>query len=195
VSVQEDDLVAALSALRGGNTSLAGLRRVTGLTPRRIQAAVNLLVEIGAVHQQGHDVASTGRAAPEEVITRATEHVQARGRVEASRVEMMRGYAETTGCRRQFLLGYFGEDYQAPCGNCDTCLAGATGTDATPGTDARQDGRGAFRPSDSVAHATFGDGTVMRVGDDRIVVFFPDHGYKTLDLERVVDDGIMARKG
>jgi ATP-dependent DNA helicase RecQ len=37
----------------------------------------------------------------------------------------MRGYAETTACRRQFLLGYFGEQLSGPCGNCDTCDSGA----------------------------------------------------------------------
>jgi RecQ zinc-binding len=37
---------------------------------------------------------------------------------------MMRDYAETTGCRRQFLLGYFGEQLPGPCGNCNTCDAG-----------------------------------------------------------------------
>ncbi|MGY1837532.1 RecQ family zinc-binding domain-containing protein [Blastococcus sp. SYSU DS0510] len=37
---------------------------------------------------------------------------------------MVRGYAETTGCRRQFLLGCFGEQLPHPCGNCDTCAAG-----------------------------------------------------------------------
>ena len=43
----------------------------------------------------------------------------------SSRIEMMRGYAETDGCRRQFLLGYFGEDLPEPCGNCDTCEDGS----------------------------------------------------------------------
>jgi len=32
------------------------------------------------------------------------------------------GYCETTECRRQVLLRYFGEDPPEPCGNCDTCL-------------------------------------------------------------------------
>ena len=32
------------------------------------------------------------------------------------------GYCETTDCRRQVLLRYFGEEAPEPCGNCDTCL-------------------------------------------------------------------------
>ena len=33
------------------------------------------------------------------------------------------GYAETTACRRQFLLHYFGEDYgKEACGLCDNCV-------------------------------------------------------------------------
>ena len=32
------------------------------------------------------------------------------------------GYCETTQCRRQVLLRYFGEEAPEPCGNCDTCL-------------------------------------------------------------------------
>ncbi|WP_396136978.1 MULTISPECIES: RecQ family zinc-binding domain-containing protein [unclassified Amycolatopsis] len=42
---------------------------------------------------------------------------------------MLRAHAETTGCRRRCLLGYFGEEPATPCGNCDTCEAGATAED------------------------------------------------------------------
>ncbi|WP_306433305.1 RecQ family zinc-binding domain-containing protein [Streptomyces canarius] len=31
-------------------------------------------------------------------------------------MDTARAYAETTGCRRHFLLGHFGEAYEAPCG-------------------------------------------------------------------------------
>src|SRR3712207_8273472 len=53
-----------------------------------------------------------------------SELAEQREKVDQSRVEMMRGYAETTDCRRQFLLGYFGEQLDEPCGNCDNCSAG-----------------------------------------------------------------------
>ena len=40
------------------------------------------------------------------------------------------GYAETTRCRRQVLLEYFGDSGE-PCGNCDTCLSPPKSFDGT----------------------------------------------------------------
>jgi len=37
-------------------------------------------------------------------------------------LDAMLALCETVGCRRQQLLGYFGQESE-PCGNCDTCLA------------------------------------------------------------------------
>ena len=60
-----------------------------------------------------------------KVVEHAVELAEARQRVDRSRIEMARGYAETDACRRQFLLGYFGEDLPEPCGNCDNCADGS----------------------------------------------------------------------
>jgi ATP-dependent DNA helicase RecQ len=49
-----------------------------------------------------------------------------------ARLNALLGLAEALGCRRQVLLGYFGEEAQ-PCGNCDLCDRPARlfdGTDA-----------------------------------------------------------------
>jgi len=42
-------------------------------------------------------------------------------RIEQRKLDALLGYCETVACRRQVLLGYFGEAYEGPCGNCDTC--------------------------------------------------------------------------
>lgn len=42
-------------------------------------------------------------------------------RIQHRKLEAFLGYCETTGCRRQVLLGYFGEELPRACGNCDTC--------------------------------------------------------------------------
>jgi ATP-dependent DNA helicase RecQ len=45
----------------------------------------------------------------------------ARERAEEKLKEMVR-YARSTGCRRHFLLAYFGEVHSDRCGTCDACL-------------------------------------------------------------------------
>jgi len=42
-------------------------------------------------------------------------------RLEHRKLDALLGYCETTRCRRQVVLEYFG-DRSEPCGNCDTCL-------------------------------------------------------------------------
>ena len=52
-------------------------------------------------------------------------------RIELHKLNSMVGYAEGLTCRREALLGYFGEPYPAPCGNCDICLEPPETYDAT----------------------------------------------------------------
>jgi ATP-dependent DNA helicase RecQ len=47
-----------------------------------------------------------------------------------ARLNTLVGYCEASACRRQILLGYFGEHAQ-PCGNCDNCLQDVPQVDAT----------------------------------------------------------------
>ena len=43
-------------------------------------------------------------------------------RVERAKMNSLLGLCESAGCRRATILGYFGESYAGPCGNCDNCL-------------------------------------------------------------------------
>ncbi|HEY3377108.1 MAG TPA: DNA helicase RecQ [Armatimonadota bacterium] len=43
-------------------------------------------------------------------------------RIERQKLNALLGFCETAHCRRQVLLGYFGDELAEPCGNCDTCL-------------------------------------------------------------------------
>jgi len=54
-----------------------------------------------------------------------------RVRIELHKLNAMVGYADGLTCRREALLGYFGEPYPAPCGNCDICLHPPETFDAT----------------------------------------------------------------
>jgi ATP-dependent DNA helicase RecQ len=42
-------------------------------------------------------------------------------RIQRQKLEALLGYCEAVECRREGLLGYFGEKYPAPCSNCDNC--------------------------------------------------------------------------
>jgi len=42
-------------------------------------------------------------------------------RVERAKLNALLGICETTSCRRQAILGHFGEKHPGHCGNCDTC--------------------------------------------------------------------------
>jgi ATP-dependent DNA helicase RecQ len=44
-----------------------------------------------------------------------------RRQVERRKIDALVGYCETVACRRQVLLGYFGEPDHPRCGNCDNC--------------------------------------------------------------------------
>ena len=54
-----------------------------------------------------------------------------RSRREHKRLDALVAYCEAPDCRRQALLGYFGE-FSDPCGNCDVCLDPADKIDGTP---------------------------------------------------------------
>jgi len=45
-----------------------------------------------------------------------------RKRLELGKLDALLGYCESTQCRRQGLLGWFGEPHAGACGNCDNCL-------------------------------------------------------------------------
>ncbi|MDN5870159.1 MAG: DNA helicase RecQ [Nitrococcus sp.] len=60
-----------------------------------------------------------------------SESSEARKRVERHKLDAMLAYCEISTCRRAQLLRYFGEQPQAACGHCDTCLTPPATWDAT----------------------------------------------------------------
>jgi ATP-dependent DNA helicase RecQ len=100
--------------------------------------------------------------------------------VQSSRFEMMRRYAEHTGCRRSFLLTYFGQDYPGPCGNCDNDLH----RPATPHWDEP------FPIGARVATEHFGEGTIQRYDRDQVTILFDDHGYRDVLVSTLVEKNV-----
>jgi len=56
---------------------------------------------------------------------------EARKRVELQKLDALLGYCETTACRHQTLLRYFGEVHAGDCGACDNCLTPVQTWEAT----------------------------------------------------------------
>ncbi|HSU02032.1 MAG TPA: RecQ family ATP-dependent DNA helicase [Nocardioides sp.] len=125
-------------------------------------------------------------AGPEAVVDAVVERAEAQRRLEGSRVEMMRAYAETDRCRSAFLLAYFGAEVRERCGTCDSCEAG-TAPEEDRGDDVP------YAVQDTVQHEEFGLGTVTDVEDDRVTVLFEDVGYRTLSVELVEERGLLAK--
>ncbi|MBX7445727.1 MULTISPECIES: ATP-dependent DNA helicase RecQ [unclassified Arthrobacter] len=202
-SPDPDSLLAMLKVLKAASAPApkSSLAELTGFPARRITSLVNQLQEVGAVSIGKRGIRLKSKAKLPALVKDAVERAEARQRVDHSRLTMMRAYAETDGCRRQFLLGYFGEELPGPCGNCDGCTA-ATGHDkAQPGTDqpgrASDGGRPAsaadepFPLQSAVVHKDWGPGLVMRHEDDVITVLFEHEGYKTLSRSAVMEHELL----
>ena len=163
------------------------LREETGRPATPLARDLNLLEQVSAValDEEGAAHPVEGAPSPGDAAAAARELAEHHERVDQSRVEMMRGYAETTDCRRQFLLGYFGEQLEQRCGNCDNCDAGLS-------QEQPDDGEAPFPAQTAVEHTEWGPGVVMRVEDDRLVVLFEEVGYKTLALAAVLEHDLLS---
>jgi ATP-dependent DNA helicase RecQ len=196
-SPDPDSLLAVLKVLKAadGPTPKSSLPELTGLPARRITGLLNQLEETGAVALGKRGVRLSSKAKLPALVRGAVQLAEARQRVDQSRLTMMRAYAETDGCRRQFLLGYFGEELAEACGNCDACADTArnhAGDGADDGGTA-PGGRAAepFPLQSAVVHKEWGPGLVMRHEDDVITVLFEQEGYKTLSRAAVVENELL----
>ncbi|MDQ0635235.1 ATP-dependent DNA helicase RecQ [Arthrobacter pascens] len=191
-----ESLLAILKILRraDGPVPKPSLAELTGFPARRVTALLNQLQEAGALKTGKRGVRLTSKAKLPALVRRAVELAEARQRMDQSRITMMRGYAETDGCRRQFLLGYFGEDLPQPCGNCDSCQASPRDRESIDdGVPGAVEPAEPFPLQSAVVHNDWGPGLVMRHEDDVITVLFEQEGYKTLSRTAVLENGLLRR--
>ncbi|MHA0284867.1 helicase-related protein [Mycobacterium sp. C3-094] len=182
----EERLRAVLAALSTSRPKrLTRLRDDTGIAGRALTQAVNLLEQAAAARSGRRGFVLVDEDV-EQVLARVRRITEATERVDRTRVEMMRGYAETTDCRRRNLLGYFGEQLSRPCGFCDTCddntARGHPSTEEQP----------AVPPNTAVEHREWGRGVVISGESDRITVLFEEFGYRTLAVEVIRDTEILT---
>ena len=199
-SPDPDSLLAVLKILKaaGAPAPKSALAELTGFPVRRLTGLVNQLEEAGAVTTGKRGIRLASKAKLSALVARAVELAGARQRVDQSRLTMMRAYAETDSCRRQFLLGYFGEELSEPCGNCDVCAAasntsnGVHSSKEERGSDEQRAGESdPFPLQSAVIHKEWGPGLVMRHEDDVITVLFEHEGYKTLSRRAVVEHELL----
>ena len=159
------------------------------VSARAATGLVNLLVEAGAVRITSEGAEAAASLTDAAAAARAVAASERRERIEVSRLEVMRRYAETRDCRRRVLLTYFGDDPAERCGHCDTCRAGTAGR-----TEETRDAADAPFPSGAtVRHRAWGEGSVVEVEPDRLTVFFASEGYKVLALDVVQEEGLLQR--
>ncbi|GAA4612555.1 RecQ family ATP-dependent DNA helicase [Actinoallomurus liliacearum] len=180
----EEELLARVAAAVDGPISRRDLARRVDVSDRRVTALLNLLETAGALRLRRRVEPLPDAPPPQEVAAIAREIAEKHRSVERSRVEMTRRYAELTDCRRRFLLRYFGEVVEDPCGNCDNCRAGT----ATPADSERP----VFASGARVEHQDWGGGTVLGAKEGRLTVVFDEVGYKELLAETVLEEGLLA---
>ncbi|HEY0715990.1 MAG TPA: RecQ family ATP-dependent DNA helicase [Streptosporangiaceae bacterium] len=181
----DETLLAQVAAVTQTPITLRDLAGRSGLSERRLTALVNLLEAAGAVRMNGEIEPVPGGPGPAEAAARARQIAAQYRLVERSRVEMMRRYAEMTDCRRRFLLRYFGEGADDPCGRCDNCDAGRS----TPAGSGRH---GPFGAGLRVEHHEWGRGVVLADEGDRLTVYFDEAGYRELLTSAVLEHHLLT---
>jgi ATP-dependent DNA helicase RecQ len=188
--LDEEQLTEVAEAVEShdGPVDVGELRDETGLSESRLTVALARLADAGALEIEPDGTVTPVEVddeAVDEAVDDAAEAGERRRAFDRSRVDMIRAYAELRDCRRRFLLNYFGEPREEPCGHCDACEAGL----AVAGGGPRPFGLGA-----RVVHREWGDGVVQRYEGDKLVVLFDEVGWKTLDVDLVVDHRLLEAR-
>jgi ATP-dependent DNA helicase RecQ len=187
VDIAELEAVAEAVKDARGPVPPSALQERTELSQSKLSTAVSRLEDAHFVQvlPNGDIVRPRGAPPVPRAIAAAFEAAEGRRQFQRSRLDMIRSYAEAMEtCRRDFLLSYFGEPFEPPCGNCDNCRAGrvkrADRADEPFAVGAR------------VVHADWGEGAVQRYDDHAVVVLFDEVGYKTLSLAVVAERGLLT---
>ena len=157
-----------------GGVSTTDLRKILQLPLTKLKVILALLKKGGYIQMPGPSrYALTQAAHQNRDMALNLANYDTKKSYDQSKLAMIMQYAETSACRRKFILNYFGEDYErGNCGACDNCLRAV-------GHSAAVDPLG-YRIADVVYHPKWGQGTVERAEKDFVTVLFPSVGYKTL---------------
>ncbi len=122
VDAEQLESVASVLVKPDGPQTPESLSRETGIPPRKLTNILHKFQEAGAARRLARGlIRVTPEKSATEIAEAALRQQGLQKQLRSRRLEQMRDYAETRGCRRQYLLRYFGDQYSGPCGNCDRC--------------------------------------------------------------------------
>jgi ATP-dependent DNA helicase RecQ len=181
----------------GGSVSIEDLAAATQLSEKRVRVISSALESLKLVVRRGrtrHLSRPMSNAETEAFVASFELHFEA----DHTRLRTMMHYAETTGCRMQFIREYFGELPAELCNHCDNCkrpfeqaprvprsirsrvarrltmlgaaAPGAAGLRSSP-AELSTFGRG-----QRVRHERFGIGDVLEARAGEVTVAFPRYG-------------------
>ena len=103
-----------------------------GANPMAVGTALSGLIHAGAIRRfdiPGTLTKGTRLLKPDTpfaMLDIDSESLEEKARRDHLKIDSIRRYAYSVGCRQQWILNYFGESGSEPCGHCDMCTAGET---------------------------------------------------------------------
>lgn len=202
-----------------GARDFCALAEEVQLTRTKLARALGFLQELGVVTRLAAGVVLVRDPAELDVDALADEAVglqEWQSGIVQARIDVMRAYAETSGCRRHAVLRYFGEEAPTECDACDNCASGRTARVAARMEAAAPDlserairrvpqrrpaaphalpGAPPFAVDTRVRHAAWGQGVVVGYREDRIAIRFDEAGEKTLKVPTVLAGNLLTACG
>jgi ATP-dependent DNA helicase RecQ len=113
--------------------ALAELTGRADSSPRRAKVVVAQLEACGVVSRRRERVKLLRKFADLAELDAVLGAYEERHVDDRARLDAMMRYAQTGGCRMQYIRAYFEEDRAEPCGKCDNCQVAPVSIAAPPG--------------------------------------------------------------
>ncbi len=196
-----EELRAVLDGL-GEPGNAAAIAERSGVPKRRTQAILYILKSAELVRRSTRGFSRRDRDVTDAELEALIAEFQQQGNADKDRLGEMMRYAESVRCRKQLLRMYFGEEAGEVCGSCDNCREleinpGLASREAELPRSDREDVEKAvevetaigtvtttapetlplrevprFRTGSLVKHARFGQGKVVEIDGENLVIRF-----------------------